>query len=203
MGALQGLDPERVCHIGSVSKRLAPALRLGWMLCPSWLTGELSFAKGLADGGTPVVEQLALADFIARGELDRHLRRMRLAYRRRREALAGALAASLPGVTLTGIPGGVHVLALCPASGGTPVRRGRALRAAAAAGVWAEGLASHRMLRGEGSPAGIVLGYANLSEPALARAVALLGAGDRLSRDRRTPTSSRCASRSAGSSKTR
>ena len=63
-----------------------PALRLGWMLSPSWLTGELTYAKGLADGGTPALEQLALADFIARGELDRHLRRMRLRYRRRRDA---------------------------------------------------------------------------------------------------------------------
>jgi GntR family transcriptional regulator/MocR family aminotransferase len=66
------------------------------MLCPRWLTGELSFAKGLADGGTPVVEQLALADFIVRGELDRHLRRMRIEYRRRRAALAAAVHASLP-----------------------------------------------------------------------------------------------------------
>ena len=146
VGALQGLDPERVCHIGSVSKRLAPALRLGWMLCPSWLTGELSFAKGLADGGTPVIEQLALADFIARGELDRHLRRMRLAYRRKREALVRAVAASLPGATLTGIPGGVHALALLPGLEGTSgASEAAALRAAASAGVWAEGLASHRM----------------------------------------------------------
>jgi GntR family transcriptional regulator / MocR family aminotransferase len=170
VGALQGLDPERVCHIGSASKRLAPALRLGWILCPSWLTGELSFAKGLADGGTPVVDQLALADFIARGELDRHLRRVRLDYRRKRQALAAALATSLPGATLTGIPGGVFALALLT----HPVSEPALLRAAAAAGVWAEGLASHRIAGGDGEPTGILLGYANLSEPALARAVALL-----------------------------
>jgi GntR family transcriptional regulator/MocR family aminotransferase len=186
VGALQGLDPERVCHIGSVSTRLAPALRLGWILCPSWLTGELSFVKGLADGGTPVVEQLALADFIARGELDRHLRRMRLAYRRKREALVAALEVSLPGTRVTGIPGGVYALALLSHAVSEPA----VLRAAAAVGVWAEGLASHRITDGDDHPAGILLGYANLSEPALARAVALLGAAIAQC-ERRTPTSSR------------
>ena len=76
VGALQGLAPERVCHIGSASKRLAPGVGLGWMLSPSWLTGALTLEKGLADGGSPVLDQLALADFIARGELERHLRRV-------------------------------------------------------------------------------------------------------------------------------
>ena len=104
VGALQGLAPERVCHIGSVAKRLAPALRLGWMLSPSWLTGELTYEKGLADGGTSAIEQLALADFIARGELDRHLRRMRLRYRRRREVALRALAAACPRQAPAGPP---------------------------------------------------------------------------------------------------
>ncbi len=186
VGALQGLDPERVCHIGSASKRLAPALRLGWILCPSWLTGELSFAKGLADGGTPVVEQVALADFIARGELDRHLRRMRLEYRRKREALVTALAASLPRARLSGIPAGVYVLALLDGRVGEPAL----LRAAAAAGVWVEGLASYRMTGTDAPPTGVLLGFANLSAPALVRAAGLLG--DAVAQcERRTPTSSR------------
>jgi GntR family transcriptional regulator / MocR family aminotransferase len=111
---------------------------------------------------------------------------MRLAYRRKRQALAAALSASLPGVGLTGVPGGVYALALLP--GG--VREAAVLRAAAAAGVWAEGLASHRITGGDEHPTGILLGYANLSEPALARAVALLG--EALAQcGRRTPTSSR------------
>ena len=92
VGALQGLAPERVCQIGSLSKRLAPGVRLGWMLSPSWLTGALTYELGLADGGSPVLDQLALADFIARGELERHLRRMRLRYRGAPEALVEALA---------------------------------------------------------------------------------------------------------------
>ncbi len=91
VGALQGLAPERVCQIGSLSKRLAPGLRLGWILSPSWLSGALTYEKGVADGGSPALEQLALAELIARGELDRHVRRMRLHYRSRREALCTAL----------------------------------------------------------------------------------------------------------------
>jgi GntR family transcriptional regulator / MocR family aminotransferase len=81
VGALQGLAPERVLYIGSASKRLAPALRLAWMQLPTWLTGPLVSAKSVEDGGAEILGQLALADFMTRGELDRHLRRMRRATR--------------------------------------------------------------------------------------------------------------------------
>src|SRR5581483_2440245 len=64
VGALQGLAPERVCHIGSASKRLAPGLRLGWTLAPSWLSGALTYEQGVAGGTPTVISQLALADFI-------------------------------------------------------------------------------------------------------------------------------------------
>ncbi|HEX3517977.1 MAG TPA: PLP-dependent aminotransferase family protein, partial [Solirubrobacteraceae bacterium] len=96
VGALQGLAPERVLYIGSASKRLAPGMRLGWMLMPSWLAWDLITMKAIEDGGSEVVGQLALCDFIARGELDRHMRRMRLRYQQRREALLAALARWLP-----------------------------------------------------------------------------------------------------------
>ena len=169
LGALQGLAPERVCHIGSVSKRLIPSLRLGWILCPSWLTGELTFAKGLADGGTPVIEQLALAEFVARGELDRHLRRMRIRYRRRREVAVQALAAALPEASVTGVAAGLHVHAVLPAGR----NEAAALRAAAQGGVSIEGAAAHTV-SGE-LPAGLLIGYANLAEAAIERGIALLG----------------------------
>ncbi len=171
VGALQGLAPERVCHIGSASQRLLPSLRIGWMLCPSWLTGELAFAKGLADGGSPAIEQLALADFVARGELDRHLRRMRIRYRRRRAVTAAALAKALPHARLAGVAAGVYALAVLPEG----IGESAALRAAAAAGVWIEGLSSHQIIRGDSSELGLLLGYANLSEPAIERGIALLG----------------------------
>jgi GntR family transcriptional regulator/MocR family aminotransferase len=163
VGALQGLAPERVCMIGSLSARLAPALRLGWVLSPSWLTGALAYEKALADGSAPALDQLALADFIDRGELDRHLRRMRARYGARRAALLAALG----GAHVTGVAGGLFALALLP--GGTDEQA--VVTAAAAHGLSVEGLAGHRV--GDGPP-GLVLGYACLSEPALERGLAVL-----------------------------
>ena len=161
VGALQGLAPERVCSIGSASKRLAPGLRLGWILSPSWLSGALTYEKGVGDGGSPALEQLALADFIARGELDRHLRRMRLRYRERRAALLLALERLLPAARALGIAAGLFVTVLLPDG----IDEGLVLSAASARGVAADGLAWHRCARA--GPAGVVLGYANLAEPAI------------------------------------
>jgi GntR family transcriptional regulator / MocR family aminotransferase len=168
VGALQGLAPERVCHIGSASKRLAPGVGLGWMLSPSWLTGALTFEKGLADGGSPALDQLALADFITRGELERHLRRMRLSYRERREALVEALSGSLPEARVHGVAAGLFVLAVLPDG----VDEEALVSAAAARGVGVEALSWHR-LRAGGAP-GLVLGFANLSRAAIERGVAQL-----------------------------
>ncbi|HMI70534.1 MAG TPA: PLP-dependent aminotransferase family protein, partial [Solirubrobacteraceae bacterium] len=77
VGALQGLGAGRVVYLGSTSKTLAPALRLGWMVLPGDLAAVLADERGWTDGGSPVLDQLTLAAFIERGELDRHLRRMR------------------------------------------------------------------------------------------------------------------------------
>lgn len=171
VGALQGLAPERVCHIGSVSKRLAPGLSLGWMLAPSWLSGALTYEKGLADGGTPVLEQLALADFLARGELDRHLRRMRLRLRERRAALLVAVANAVPGARVGGVPAGLFVLISLPDG----VDEESLVSAAAAEGVGVEALSWHRAAAGSGGRPGLVLGYGNLSLQAIERGIGLLG----------------------------
>jgi|SRR5215207_129870 len=64
VGAVQGLAPDRVVYAGSVSKTLAPALRLGWLVVPERLAGAIAAAKAADDLGTPIVEQLALADFL-------------------------------------------------------------------------------------------------------------------------------------------
>ena len=172
VGALQGLAPERVCHIGSVSKRLAPGLSLGWMLAPSWLTGALTYEKGLADGGSPALDQLALADFLARGELDRHLRRMRLRLPERRSALLAALAQAVPDARAIGVPAGLYVLVSLPDA----VDEGALVSAAAAEGVGVEALSWHRaQVRGAAADPGLVLGYGNLSLQAIDRGVDLLG----------------------------
>jgi GntR family transcriptional regulator/MocR family aminotransferase len=169
VGALQGLAPEHVAYIGSASKRLAPGMRLGWMLTPSWLAWELTSAKAIEDGGSEAIGQLALCDFIARGELDRHVRRMRLRYQRRREALLEAIARWLPEGRVTS-PGaaGLFELVELPEEVDEP----RLLRAAAARGVGMEGLAWHRFT--PGGPPGVLLGYGNLSEPAIEHGVRLI-----------------------------
>ena len=89
-GALQGLDPEHVVYAGTASKTLAPALRLGWLVLPARLVDPVVQAKRLA-GDTPALEQLALAELMGSGAYDRHVRRMRTRYRRRRDALLARL----------------------------------------------------------------------------------------------------------------
>jgi GntR family transcriptional regulator/MocR family aminotransferase len=168
VGALQGLAPERVLYIGSASKRLAPGMRLGWMLIPSWLAWQLIWAKAIEDGGSEVVCQLALCDFIERGELDRHVRRMRLRYQQRRDALLGALAQWLPQGRASGAEAGLYELVALP----DDVDEAALLTAAAARGVGIEGLAWHCFTHG--GPPGVLLGYGNLSEPAIEHGVRLI-----------------------------
>jgi GntR family transcriptional regulator/MocR family aminotransferase len=169
VGALQGLAPERVIYIGSASKRLTPGMRIGWMAMPPWLAWQLTAAKAVEDGGSEVVGQLALRDFIVRGELDRHVRRMRLRYEQRRDALLGAVARWLPRARAVGEPAGLYELVELPGD----VDEHALLAAAATRGVGAEGLAQHRFTTG--GPPGLVLGYGNLSEPAIAQGMRLLG----------------------------
>src|SRR4051794_24956713 len=109
IGALQGLEPDRVAYAGSASKTLAPALRLGWLVVPPPLLEAIRNEKYLADMGTERIGQPAVAHFLERGELDRHLRRMRGRYRARRDALVQALADELPDATVKGIAAGLHV----------------------------------------------------------------------------------------------
>jgi GntR family transcriptional regulator/MocR family aminotransferase len=169
VGALQGLAPERVLHIGSVSMRLAPGLRLGWALLPSWLTWPLVSAKSIEDAGGEVLGQLALADYVARGELDRHLRRMRLRYGKRRQALLAAVASLSPSLVAREDPAGVlELLELAPG-----IDEPALLAAAAARGVGLEGISLHRSLRS--GAAAVLAGYAGLPEAALMQAVRLLG----------------------------
>ncbi|HET6868834.1 MAG TPA: PLP-dependent aminotransferase family protein [Solirubrobacteraceae bacterium] len=168
VGALQGIAPDRVLYIGSASKRLAPGMRLGWMLPPSWLSWALISAKAIEDAGSEVAGQLALADFIARGELERHLRRMRLRYRQRREHLVAVLARALPDWRPTDAIGGLHTMVVLPEDTDEPAL----LAAAARRGVGIEGLSLHSYT-GD-CPPGLVLGHGYMSEPALERGVQLL-----------------------------
>jgi GntR family transcriptional regulator / MocR family aminotransferase len=168
VGALQGIAPDRVLYIGSASKRLTPGMRLGWMLPPSWLSWALISAKAIEDAGSEIAGQLALADFIARGEFERHLRRMRHRYHHRRDRLVQALADRLPDWRPSEATGGLHTTVVLP--GGTD--ESALLTAAARRGVGVEGLSLHSYT-GD-CPPGLVLGHAYLSEPAIERGVQLL-----------------------------
>jgi GntR family transcriptional regulator/MocR family aminotransferase len=169
VGALQGVAPELVVYAGTASKILAPALRLGRLVVPSGLARPLVEAKSLADLGTPILEQLALADFVARGELDRHLRRMRRRYRSRRDALLAALAEHLPRARVQGVAAGLHAVAL--------MDDGAFDEAALMRDAWARGIEVHGLSLNRLTPGrpGLVLGYAAMPEPAIAAATAELG----------------------------
>ncbi|KJK58533.1 MocR-like pyridoxine biosynthesis transcription factor PdxR [Saccharothrix sp. ST-888] len=117
IGAMQALDPERVVYAGTTSKSLAPGLRLGWLALPGDLVEPVGRQKELADGQSGALEQLALAELITSGGFDRHIRRCRLHYRRRRDQLTALLAERVPDVRVTGIAAGLHaVLQLPPGS---------------------------------------------------------------------------------------
>ena len=168
VGAIQGLDPDRVIYAGTASKTLAPGLRLGWLVLPRELVGPVAEAKLLADRGSPILDQLTFADFLARGELDRHLRRMRPVFRARRDALLDALSRHLPELEPAGVAAGLHLVAWLPAA----LDESAVVAAAARAGVAVAGLAPYWL-----APAprgGLIFGYSDLDERAIADGVARL-----------------------------
>ncbi|MCX3063148.1 MocR-like pyridoxine biosynthesis transcription factor PdxR [Streptomyces beihaiensis] len=135
VGALQGLDPERVVYFGTASKSLAPGLRLGWMVLPAELLPEVAEVKGGSDWACGVLDQLTLAEFIESGAYDRHLRAVRLRYRRRRDELVAALAERAPDVRATGIAAGLHAVLRLPAGTEQSVVRAAAWQRLALSGL--------------------------------------------------------------------
>jgi GntR family transcriptional regulator / MocR family aminotransferase len=114
IGALQGLDPSRVAHVGTVSKTLAPGVRLGWITAPASLVEGLVARKSSADSGSPAIDQLALADLLSSGEYERHIAAARRVYRRRRDLLVRELAAKLPALPARGAAAGMQLLLQLP-----------------------------------------------------------------------------------------
>ncbi|GAA2074873.1 PLP-dependent aminotransferase family protein [Streptomyces albiaxialis] len=155
VGALQGLDPEHVVHLGTSSKALAPALRLSWMVLPDRLVDAVLAAKTPAEWSTGALDQLTLADFLDRGAYDRHVRVMRQRYRSRRDRLVAALGARAPRVRATGIAAGLHaVLELSPG-----VTESTAVAATVRRGVGTDVLSAFRHPAGRAAHSALVVGY--------------------------------------------
>jgi GntR family transcriptional regulator/MocR family aminotransferase len=174
VGAVQALAPEQVIYGGSASKSLAPGFRLGWLVLPGDLAADVAAAKELADGQGSRLDQLTLAEFINSGGYDRHVRRARLAYRRRRDRLASALRREAPHVRVTGIAAGLHALCELP-PGELPPGRAEddAVARAAAHGLAVAALGPYRAA-GRPDRAALVVGYGTPPEHAFSGAVARL-----------------------------
>jgi GntR family transcriptional regulator/MocR family aminotransferase len=165
---MQGLAPDRVAYAGTASKTLAPGLRLGWLILPARLVEPMAQAKLMDDRGSPVFDQLAFADFVARGEFDRHLRRMRPRYRLLRDTLVDELAARIPELEPVGVSAGLHVMTFLPPD----LTEDAVQTAASERGLGVYGLAPY-WVAGSG-PAGLVFGYGSLNQKEVVEGIELL-----------------------------
>lgn len=174
--ALRSLMPEGVCYAGSVSKLLAPALRVGWLLVPPDRLDAVVKAKRYADLGNGILTQLVLARLMDSGELERHLRHVRQRHRRRRDVMLRAVEAHLPGARVHGAAAGLHLMVTFGDSrGGVPADDFRDTDLAAAAlarGVKVHPLSWHRI--NPGAP-GLVLGYAAGAAHEIDEGIAVIG----------------------------
>ena len=168
VGCLQGLLPQHVALVGSVSKSLVPALRLGWVAAPQSLLSDLRQAKSHADFGTCFLEQQVFAEFLASSAYDQNLRTLRRRYKERREWLVQALARQLPSWRVMGAAGGLHFVIQVP----DDVSEARLVAAAAAEGVAVIGIAGMTGVHPHG-PA-IVVSFARATRGMLEEAVSRL-----------------------------
>jgi GntR family transcriptional regulator/MocR family aminotransferase len=168
---LQGVAADRVIYLGTTWQSLAPGLRIGWVVVPPALTDVVAATSLPPAGFTSVVLQATFAEFLMRGDLDRHLRAVRKVYRQRRDALVAAIDRWLPEAQVTGIAAGLHVVAMLP--DGTDAER--LATTALSAGVEVRTLSSYRADR-RTSPPGLVLGYARLTPSQIQNGIERLAA---------------------------
>ena len=169
VGTLQGLAPDRVVLLGTVSKSLAPGLRLGWVLSPPHLVAAIAHAKRYADRGSPTLDQLALAALLESGRYDRHLRRMRKVYAGRRAALLRALHDRAPRADVGGLAAGLHAVAHLP----DDIDERHVVREARARSIGLHGM-SHYRIDAAAHPPQLVMGFGHLTERAIDRGIATI-----------------------------
>jgi GntR family transcriptional regulator/MocR family aminotransferase len=171
LGALQGMDGhDRVIYIGTFSKVLFPALRMGYLVVPPSLWQRFIDAREAFDLFSPTLYQLALAEFLREGHLARHLRRMRGAYLERRDALLSGLARHCGDrLTLHNADAGLHVAVLLPAG----LDDGDVVRRMARRGLTATALSTCYV--GTARRSGLLLGFGGSTERRLLEATRVLG----------------------------
>ena len=169
VGAVQGLDPDRVLYLGTASKSLAPGLRLGWAVVPPELRQALAVVKHLR-AGVSSIDQLALSELIERGDYDRHIRSARSLYRRRLDVLVDAVHAAAPWLAVSEARAGLHL----PCRLTDEAKAESAIVAdAAEADIGLFGFGPHWV--GEPRYEGLVLGFGRTPEHGFGAAVERLG----------------------------
>ncbi|MET9271429.1 PLP-dependent aminotransferase family protein [Kribbella sp. NPDC003557] len=156
VGTLQGMAPEHVVLLGSVSKTLSPAIGIGWLVAQGRWRELLERSSGHCPS---TLDQATFAELMAAGAYDRHLRAMQRRYKRRRDQVLAAVRRELPTWTIGGAAAGLHLTLTQPASLDT----GRLTLAARDAGTRVVALADYRV-HADGREAGLVLGYGNLAD---------------------------------------
>jgi GntR family transcriptional regulator/MocR family aminotransferase len=169
--SLQGLDKEgRIVYIGTFSRTVFPALRIGYLIVPKSLTGAFTAAKWLNDLHSATLEQQTLAEFITSGMYERHLRRLRRRSASRRKALLQAIDRYLGGrVEVTGDGSGAHVV-LWPKR---RVSEEAVIARAASQGIGIYGISHCYLIRP--SRTGFILGYSRMNEEQIREGIRLLG----------------------------
>ncbi|MFC8933941.1 PLP-dependent aminotransferase family protein [Rhodococcus sp. NPDC057135] len=170
VGALQGIAPQQVAYLGTVSKTLSPAIRIGWMVLPDRLIEPVLATKGPYERWVSSTDQLTLADFIESGRFDSHIRKMRATYRRRRDQLVATLAQQVPQVRIEGISAGLHAVIRLPSGSEQAV-----LAAAQTHDLGLEGLSTfrHPDVSSVGGD-GIVVGYSTPTQSQYPRTLDVL-----------------------------
>jgi GntR family transcriptional regulator / MocR family aminotransferase len=169
VSALYSLAPRRVVYIGTFSKILSPALRIGYVIMPKHLINNAIQVKRYLDYHSPILNQVILARFIAKGHLEKHVSKMRKLYKRNREVLIRNLQKNFPNVKVIGSSSGLHIAAAFPGINFNE----KLLNAIKESGILIQGVEKHAIIKGKYTDQ-LIFGYGNCSEYEIKRGVALI-----------------------------